>query len=224
MAYYPLFLDLHNQKVIVVGGGEVAERKIHNLLTYGCRIYVTSPHLTPLLGQLVDAKKIHRIPYDSLGDRMDDAFMVIAATDDPNVNSRVASQAKERGLLVNVVDQPRDCNFIVPSVVRRGDFQIAISTAGKSPALARKIREKMETMFGPEYGSLTALLGLVRTALLSQGRSPSENKVIFQELVNSDLLELVKRGDGNGVITTLKSILGEDFPAEEIANRTVKGM
>jgi precorrin-2 dehydrogenase/sirohydrochlorin ferrochelatase len=219
MVYYPLFLDLRNQKVIVVGGGEVAERKIRNLLTYGCRIHIASPRLTPGLRRLVEVEKILRIPDGPLDGHLDDAFMVIVATDDSHVNGRIASQAKKRGLLVNVVDQPRDCNIIVPSVVRRGDLQIAISTAGKSPALAKKIREEMEHLFGPEYDPFTALLGLVRAELLAQGRSPSENKVKFSELVNSNLLELIRKDDGNGVAITLKSILGEGFPAKEIVNR-----
>jgi precorrin-2 dehydrogenase/sirohydrochlorin ferrochelatase len=152
---------------------------------------------------------------------MNDAFMVIVATDDPEVNSQIASQAKERGLLVNVVDQPGDCNFTMPSIVKRGDIQIAISTAGKSPALAKKIRKEMEVMFGPEYGSLIALLGLLRIKLLSRGEPPSKNKIIFQKLVDSNLLELIKKGDFNGVRATLRSILGEGFPVEDIIKQVV---
>ena len=224
MPYYPIFLDLNNQKVIVVGGGEVAERKIKNLLTYSCQIYITSPHLTPHLKQLVAKKKIHHIHYETLGTFMDDAFIVIAATDDPEVNTQIASQAKEHGMLVNAVDRPEDCNFIMPSIVRRGDLQIAISTAGKSPALAKKIRKEMQSMFGPEYGSLVELLGLLRIKLISQGNPPSKNKAIFQKLVDSNLLELIKRGNWNGVRTTLTSILGEDFPTEHIVKQVSAGM
>jgi precorrin-2 dehydrogenase/sirohydrochlorin ferrochelatase len=221
MPYYPTFLDLNNQKVLVVGGGEVAERKIKNLLMYGCQIYMISPSLTPKLSQLVAKGKIHHISYELLGKVMDDAFMVIAATDNPEVNKQVASQAKERGLLVNAVDQPGDCNFIMPSIVKRGDLQIAISTAGKSPALAKKIRKEMDSMFGPEYGSLVELLGLVRIQLLSQGQPASKNTIIFQKLVDSNLLELIKEGNMNGVRTTLKSILGEGYPIEDIVNQVV---
>jgi len=224
MPYYPVFLDLDNQKVIVVGGGEVAQRKIKNLLIYGCRIYIVSPDLTPDLEQLIADKKIHRIPYESLGKAMVDAFMVIAATDDPEINAQIASQAKEQGILVNAVDQPGDCNFIMPSIVRRGDLQIAISTAGKSPALAKKIRKEMDTMFGPEYGSLVELLGLLRMRLLPQGQPSSENKILFQKLVDSNLLELIKKGDWNGIKATLRSILGEGFPIEDIVNQVCTRM
>ena len=216
MPYYPIFLNLKDQNVLVVGGGAVAERKIQNLLRYGCRIYLASPHLTPHLNQLVAEKKIHYLSHESIGKALDEAFMVIAATDDPEVNSGIASQAKERGLLINAVDQPGDCNFIVPSIVQRGDLQIAISTAGKSPALAKRIRKEMEVAFGPEYASLIELMGLLRTRLLAQGNLSSENKAIFEELVSSDLLELIKKGSVRGVKNTLKSILGKDFPIDDI--------
>ena len=142
MPYYPIFLDLYNRKVIVVGGGEVAERKIENLLHYGCKIYISSSHLSPHLKQLVTGHKINQISYESLDTYMDDAFMVIAATDDPEVNTQIASQAKEHGLLFNAVDQPGDCNFIMPSIVKRGDLQIAISTAGKARPLQKKSEKK----------------------------------------------------------------------------------
>lgn len=216
MPYYPIFLDLNNQKVLVVGGGTVAERKIQNLLRYGCQIYVVSPHLTPHLKKLAAEKKIHHIPHEALGKALDEAFMVIAATDDPEVNSQIASQAKERGLLINAVDQPEDCNFIMPSIVQRGDLQIAISTAGKSPALAKRIRKEMEVTFGPEYASLIELMGLLRTKLLAQGNLSSENRVMFEKLVNSDLLELIKKANVQGVKNSLKSILGQDFPIDDI--------
>jgi len=222
MPYYPIFLDLNNQNVLVVGGGEVAERKIKHLLTYGCTIYISSPHLTPHLQQLVTTKKMHHIPYESLDTYMDDTFMVIAATDDAEVNSKIASQAKKHGLLINTVDQPKDCNFIMPSIVKRGNLQIAISTAGKSPALAKKIRKNLESTFGPEYDSLTKLMGIIRTKLLSQDQSSSKNKIIFQQLVDSNLLEMIKRKNWDGMRATLESILGEGFPIEDTLTQVFK--
>jgi len=222
MPYYPIFIDLNNQNVIVVGGGKVAERKIRNFLIYGCKIYISSPHLTPHLKQLVAKKKIHHIPFESLDTYLDDTFMVIAATDDPEVNSQIASQAKKHGLLINTVDQPKDCNFIMPSIVKRGDLQIAISTAGKSPALAKKIRKEMDSTFGPEYDSLIELLGLIRIKLLSQDQSSSKNKIIFQKLVDSNLLELIKNENLDGVRIALKSILGEEFPIEDAVKQVFK--
>ena len=216
MPYYPIFLDLENQNVLVVGGGEVAERKILNLLRYGCRIHVVSPELTSQLEKLVAEKKIQHIPEQSLNEAMSEVYMVIAATDDPVVNGQIASLAKEQGLLFNAVDQPRDCNFIMPSIVKSEDLQIAISTGGKSPALAKKIRKEMQTQFGSEYGSFVKLLGMLRTEVLARGDRPSKNKRTFENLVNSDLLELIRKGDIDGIRAALRSILGKSFPVDDI--------
>jgi precorrin-2 dehydrogenase / sirohydrochlorin ferrochelatase len=224
MPYYPIFVDLHDQNVLVVGGGEVAERKIQNLLTHGCRLSIASLHLSPSLKELVDCGTLRLIDPDSLDESLDTVFLVIAATDDPALNSRIASKAKARGILVNSVDQPRDCTFIMPSVVRAGALQIAISTGGKSPALAKKIRCELEGTFGPEYASLIELLGLIRRELLSKGKPSSDNKIIFQRLVDSPLLYLIKEGNIEGVKRTLSSLLGEEFPVEGIVNRVFSGM
>jgi len=219
MPYYPIFLDLRDKNVLVVGGGTVAERKILNLLKYGCRIHVVSPELTSQLEKLVANKKIQHLPEQSLNQAMSEAFMVIAATDDAVVNARIASRAKELGLLVNAVDQPRDCNFIVPSVVKSGDLQIAISTGGKSPALAKKIRKELQTLFGSEYGSLVKLLGILRTEVLARGDTSSENKPFFENVVNSDLLELIRKGDIDGIRARLKSTLGAGVPVDDVVER-----
>jgi precorrin-2 dehydrogenase/sirohydrochlorin ferrochelatase len=224
MSYYPIFVDLTDQGVLVVGGGEVAERKIKNLLAYRCRIYIVSSHLTSQLKDLVAHNEVQLIEAESLDNLLNEVFMVIAATDDPQLNSRIASRARERGILVNSVDQPRDCTFIMPSIVKAGDLQIAISTAGKSPAMAKKIRQELESTFGPEYASFIELLGLLRRELLSKERHPSRNKIVFQRLVDSPLLGLIKEGDIHGLRRTLASILGEDFPIEDIVNQLFPGM
>jgi precorrin-2 dehydrogenase/sirohydrochlorin ferrochelatase len=222
MPYYPVLLDLKGQKILVVGGGKVAERKIKNLLVYGCRIHITSTHFTGELQRLIAENKIENIPCESLATHMDDAFMVIAATDNPKANTEVSLQAKKRGILVNAVDQPRDCNFIMPSITRQGDLQIAISTAGKSPALAKKIRKDMDKMFGPEYGSLVELLGLIRAKLLSAEHVSSKNKTLFQKLVDSDLLEMIKERNPDKIKATLSCILGEDFPIDDIIGQVFR--
>ncbi len=224
MPYYPIFVDLRDQNVLVVGGGEVAERKIKNLLTHGCRISVSSRHLSPYLKELVECGTLRLIDPDSLDESFDTVFMVITATDDPALNSWIASKARARGILVNSVDQPRDCTFIMPSIVRAGALQIAISTGGKSPALAKKIRCELESTFGPEYASFVEILGLIRRELLSQGKASSDNKIIFQRLVNSPLVDLIREGNIEGVKRTLSSLLGEELPAEGIVNRVFSGM
>jgi len=216
MPYYPIFLDLHDKNVLVVGGGKVAERKVQNLLTYGCQINIISPKLTAHLSRLAATGSITRIPRDAIDKTMNDAFMVIAATNDPKVNSTIAAKAKERGLLINAVDQPGDCNFIMPSIVKRGDLHVAISTAGKSPALAKKIRKQMELTFGQEYGAFLKLMGLIRTELLAGGAPSSRNKPVFEKLVNSNLLEYIRKKNMNGIRNTLRSVLGKGFPIDDI--------
>lgn len=222
MPYYPIFLDLKNQKALVVGGGAVAERKVKNLLAYGCRVCIVSLHLNPYLQKLADKKDIQWLAPDSLDAALNNAFIVIAATDNPEINARIASRAKERSLLVNAVDQPEDCNFIMPSIVKRGDLQIAISTGGKSPALAKKIRDEMEGIFGSEYALFIKLLGLIRINILSQGKPPAHNKRIFQKLVNSNILRLIKEKNRHGVIIELTSIVGKEFPSNDIVEKIFK--
>jgi precorrin-2 dehydrogenase/sirohydrochlorin ferrochelatase len=224
MSYYPIFVDLKDQGVLVVGGGEVAERKIKSLLTHECRVYIASTHLTDYLKELVDRSEVRLIDLASLDESLNEVFMVIAATDDSALNSKIASKAKKRGILVNSVDQPRDCSFIMPSIVKAGDLQIAISTAGKSPALAKKIRGELESAFGPEYASFIELLGLLRTELVKKGKPSSANKIVFQRLVSSPLLELIKEGNVDAVRNTLASILGEHFPVEGIVNQVFSGI
>ncbi|MFW6147605.1 MAG: precorrin-2 dehydrogenase/sirohydrochlorin ferrochelatase family protein [Thermodesulfobacteriota bacterium] len=223
MPYYPIFVDLREQNVLVVGGGEVAERKVKNLLLHSCRIYIASLQLSSYLKELVQGGDILLVDPGHLDDLLKNMFMVITATNDSEFNSRVAAKAKACGKLVNSVDQPLDCTFIMPSIVKAGDLQIAISTGGKSPALAKKIRGELEGIFGREYGLLLELLGLVRRELLSQERPSSENTIIFQQLVDSPLLELIKQENIEGIKRTLSSVVPREFPVDVIVHRVFSG-
>ena len=138
---------------------------------------------------------------------MDGAFLVVAATDNPSLNRRVSEVARRKGLLVNAVDQPSDCNFIVPSILKRGDLVIAVSTSGKSPALARSIREALEGVFGEEYEALLVLMGRLRGEILARGRSPEENKEVFQEVIRSDILAAIRENDMEKIASLLSEIL-----------------
>jgi precorrin-2 dehydrogenase/sirohydrochlorin ferrochelatase len=119
------------------------------------------------------------------------------------------------GLLINAVDQLPDCNFIVPSIVKRGDLLIAISTSGKSPALAQKVRKQLDTQFGSEYEDFLVLMGRVRKEILTKGLSQEENSRIFHEIVESDILDALLRDDMKRVESTLRRILPEDVALEE---------
>jgi precorrin-2 dehydrogenase/sirohydrochlorin ferrochelatase len=216
MAYYPVFLDLRRQVVLIIGGGEVAERKTASLLRCGARVHLAAKTLTSSLEKWKAQGRIQYLGEEYKPSFMDEAFMVIAATDDAGLNQLISKEAKRRGLLINAVDQPEDCSFIVPSVLNRGDLTIAISTSGRSPALAKKIRKELEASYGEEYEVFLNLLGKVRTVILRQGRPAEENKVIFQKIIASSLLESLKAGDWERAASSLGNVLGMVISAEDI--------
>ena len=211
MSYYPIFLNLEGETALVFGGGSIAERKIVTLLEYNALIRIVSRKLTDNLKVLVEAKKVQHVGEDFSDKYLNNIFLVIVATDDRRLNRKISEHARERGLLVNVVDQPSDCNFIVPSIVKRGDLSIAISTSGKSPALAKKIRKELESQFGREYETFLVLMGRLRKEILSMGLSQEENSRIFHEIVNSNILSSMAKNDLEGIESTLSRILPSDL-------------
>ncbi len=154
--YFPVYLDLRGKRCLVVGGGQVARRKVDALVHSGAQVTVVSPASVPM----PDGVCVVPRPFQT--DDLAGAMLVIAATNDPAVNVAVFREAESRGIWVNVVDDPPNCSMIFPAVVRRGALCIAISTGGASPTLARQLREQLETEFGPEYGELIELLAALR--------------------------------------------------------------
>ncbi|MBI4298568.1 MAG: bifunctional precorrin-2 dehydrogenase/sirohydrochlorin ferrochelatase [Chloroflexi bacterium] len=203
--YYPVFLNLAGKRCIVVGGGDIAERKVINLLECGAKVTVISSELTPKLQELSETSAITLLkrPYRQ-GDLME-SFLAIAATDNQKVNRACFQEAAALNIPVNVVDQTDLCSFIAPSIVRRGGITIAFSTGGKSPALARKLREDLERLFPPEYGTLLDVVSQIRQEVRRQGLSPSPEA--WQEALNEEILELIRMGDVALAKTKLQSIL-----------------
>jgi siroheme synthase-like protein len=193
--YYPAFLDLRGRKCLVVGGGVVAERKAESLLECGARVKVVTREASHGLAELARRGSLELDLRDYKSEDLSEIFLAIAATDDPAVQTRIGGEAKERGLLVNVVDDPANCTFIVPAVARRGELSIAISTGGRSPALAARIREKLEGQFGPEYGEWVDLLGQLRETLAARFPDPEERKAAWYRVVDSNCVELIRRGE-----------------------------
>ncbi|MDP1808972.1 MAG: bifunctional precorrin-2 dehydrogenase/sirohydrochlorin ferrochelatase [Actinomycetota bacterium] len=191
---YPIFLDLTNRKCIVVGAGEVAERKINALLNAGADILVIGPTATAAIRQLAESGKVARSERDFIPGDLDGAFLVIAATDDRRTNELVYREAGRRGTLVNVVDAPELCNFFVPAVVERGRLKVAISTGGASPALAAKLRARFERELGPEYADYVEVIDDFRRRVIKRVADPAERKRAYERLFASDLLDQVKRG------------------------------
>jgi precorrin-2 dehydrogenase/sirohydrochlorin ferrochelatase len=209
MSFYPFFVQLEEKKIVVVGGGKVAYRKVLALLECGAEIHLAGRALTPELKQMVENEDIHFLGQEFKEEYLNHAFMIIAATDDKDLNHHISTCAREKGVLVNAVDQPPDCDFIVPSILKRGDLQIAISTSGKSPALARRIRKRLEAQFGQEYETFLAMMGRLRKEILSLGLPQKENSRIFQKIVDSDLLENLSDGFSQRMVESLKNILPE---------------
>ena len=155
---YPIFLDLSDRRCVVVGGGEVANRKARKLLQARARVVVISPEIGAELESV--AAEVHRRPYR--GGDLEGAYLTFAATDSREVNAAVAREAKERGVPVNVADKPYEGDFALPSTLRRGRLQVAVSTGGASPTLARRIRGELEDAFGPEWAGIVEELATAR--------------------------------------------------------------
>ncbi|MDQ0287680.1 precorrin-2 dehydrogenase/sirohydrochlorin ferrochelatase [Desulfofundulus luciae] len=192
---YPVSLILSQRPCLVVGGGSVAERKVLSLLACGAKVKVVSPTLTPGLRELVDKGKISYRQGEYETADLAGVFLVIAATDLDEINRWVAAEAMARNMLVNVVDDPPQGNFYVPAVVRRGSLQIAISTDGKSPLLARKIKEELEEHYGPEYGLLVDLLGEIRHDILENTADPRKRRELLTAILDDQVFQLLARGE-----------------------------
>ena len=215
MNYYPIYLDITNRRCIVAGGGDVAERKVQRLLECGAHVVVIGKTLTSGLEVLKREGRIDHINDDYDDAYLHDAFLVIGATDRDDVNAKISMDARKRGIMINIVDDPDRCDFILPSLFQRGDLCVAISTGGKSPALAKKLREEMEGTYGPEYLTLLNVLGTLREKIKSKGRSADENKRLFESVVNSDILQHIKEKDWGRVRKMVRDLTGEDIEAEE---------
>jgi precorrin-2 dehydrogenase/sirohydrochlorin ferrochelatase len=209
--YYPLFLDIARRRCVVIGGGNVAERKVDRLLACGASVEVVGKCLTPALAELVREGAIVNHAADYHEDQLHGAFLVIGATDSDAVNERIARDARARGIPVNIVDDPARCDFILPSVVERGDLAIAVSTGGRSPALARKLRTELERAYGPEYASLVAILGELREKVIAGGRPSAENRALFEAVVSSDILDHIRAGRWERVEELIRGLTGVEM-------------
>ncbi|MFN8497502.1 MAG: bifunctional precorrin-2 dehydrogenase/sirohydrochlorin ferrochelatase [Anaerolineae bacterium] len=208
MQYYPVYLNLVGRKAVVIGGGRIAEGKVEHLLAAEACVFVVAPRLTPALQDLRDELRISHIAREYRAGDLRGAFIAISATDDRDTNAQVWGEALERNILMNVVDDTPHCNFIAPSILRRGDLTVAISTSGKAPAVAVRLREQMEHTIGPEYAQFLTLAGAARAPLLAQTPDFDERKALWYRLVDSDVFELLRQGDEAGARGRIAEILG----------------
>jgi len=220
---YPIMMNLFGRTVIVIGGGRVAVRKIMGLIPSGAKIIVVSPRIEKELEDLVSAGEIRWIKEafrDELMDQFPETLLVFGTTDIRDVNVEIHRAAAQRNVLCNIADVPDLCTFIVPAVIVQGDLMIAVSTGGSSPALARRIREDLERRFGPEYAFMTRLMGELRKEIIRIGKSSDENKKLFMELVDSDILEALKQNDQERITELLAAILPADVNPTDALSRS----
>jgi len=216
MRYYPVNLDIKGRRCLVVGAGRVGARKVDTLVQCGAAVTVVSPEVSPAVTQLA-AKKVIALkqrPYRSSD--VEGMFLIIGATDDETLNRQISSDAERCNQLCNIADRPEICNFILPAIVRRGDFVMAISTAGKSPAFAKHIRKRLETQFGPEYGILLDLMGAIRNKLLAEAHEPEVHKPLFERLIDGGLLALVKDQQIARIDQLLSKVLGPGYRYQQL--------
>jgi uroporphyrin-III C-methyltransferase/precorrin-2 dehydrogenase/sirohydrochlorin ferrochelatase len=222
MRYYPVLLDLAGRPCIVVGGGVVAEGKVAPLVAARARVTVIAPSLSAgLAAQHRGGRFAHVARAFQPGD-LAGAFLVIGATDDPAVNHAVHAEATAIGALINVVDDIPHCQFILPSILRRGDLTVAVSSAGHAPALAVRLRERLERQIGDEYGRFLELAAELRTELARAVPDFERRKAIWYRLVDSDVLALLRAGDLTGARQRAGEITGVWLPESKRSGGAVR--
>lgn len=212
--FYPAFIDLTGRRCLVVGGGPVGTEKTEKLLDAAADVLLVSPEITGELQALVDSgaiREFHRRGYDT--DDLDGCLLVIAATSDAQVNQRVWRDAEKRTMLVNVVDVPPLCNFIVPSIMRRGALAVAVSTGGASPVVARAVRERIASEIGPEWGELVTLMRQTREELKQRFTTMPTRAAAVERLLDSGVVERLAAGDRDGALALMHEHLGTQVPA-----------
>ncbi len=206
---YPMYVELANKKCVVVGGGRVAQRKVEELLSTGAQIRLISPEARKEIQELAEEEVLQWERREFEPKDLEGAFLAFAATDREEVNRRVAKEAHKRGALVNVADLPELCDFLVPSIVRRGDLTIAISTKGASPALAKRLRLQLERTFGLEYETYLVFLAKWREDLKERVEPQAKRAEVLKAIINSDCLELIRSSEFEKAHARVEQIIEE---------------
>ena len=213
--FYIACLRLTGRRCVVVGGGEIGLEKVEGLLACDGRVVLIAPDAEPELGALADEGSIEWLRREYEPGDLESTFIAIAATNDTDVNIRVYEDAERRAMLVNVVDVPPLCNFILPAIVRVGPLAIAISTAGASPALAKRMKTQIADTYGEEYARLAVMLNDVRG--WAKGTLPTyqDRKAFFEDIVNGepDPVELLRAGDERAVRDLVAAAQASHAPA-----------
>ncbi len=204
--FYPIYLNVKGKKCVIIGGGKVAYRKACSLREAGAETVVVSPEFC---SEMVDEEGLALVKEHYDERFLDGALLVIASTDNESINQKVALDAGKRNIIVNVVDYPELCSFIVPSTINRGDLCISISTGGASPAVAKRIREELEGIFGAEYEGYLDLLNKMRDVAMSDVNDKAKRRKILQRLAGKDILEIVKIKGVKDAEAKMREIISE---------------
>ncbi|HEX4999355.1 MAG TPA: bifunctional precorrin-2 dehydrogenase/sirohydrochlorin ferrochelatase [Terriglobia bacterium] len=208
--YYPVFINLQGRSTLVVGGGAVAERKVETLVEAGARVTVVAPEATPRLLEWSAAGTVTLKLKPFEDSDVDGHWLVVAATDDPATQQAAHASGARRHVLVNVVDQPDLCDFIVPSIARRGDVVVAVSTSGQSPALAAALRARIEGMLPDDVARVARVLGSLREEARCRLADAEERKRAFERVIASGILDWIREYDDAGALTRARRLMGLD--------------
>lgn len=208
MQYYPVFLNLQNRRVVVIGGNRFAVEKVDGLLHAEACVTVIARELDAPLREWVAEKRVQHIAREYDEGDLADAFLVISTLNDAATNARIFAEATARNSVVNVVDDTPHCSFIAPSILRRGDLTVAISTSGKAPAVAVRLRQKLEEQIGDEYARFLEIAGTLRPPLAKKYPDFEMRKRLWYEVVDSDVLTRLREGDEEGARKRIAEIMG----------------
>ncbi len=223
MSLYPVHLAIEGQLCMVIGGGSVATRKVESLLPCGAVIRVISPVAGDRIVELAEAGLLEWQQRNYHQGDLQGAKLVFAATDSQDVQDRIVREANGSGILVNVVTRPEACTFQVPASLRHGDLLITVATGGGSPALAARIRQELEQIYGPEYGQLVALMAQLRKDVVPSGGAQAEHKRIFEKVLDGDILGYIRKRDWQGLEALLRTILPSTINVPGLVECAEKG-
>ncbi len=212
--HYPVFLDLTGRPCFVIGGCAMAEEKVKGLVAAGARVTVISPDMTPGLAQLGIEEKVDFIARRYRRGDLRTAFLVVVVSQAPPIVQAVWEETRGRNILVNTLDNVPHCDFIAPAIVRRGDLTVAISTGGKAPVMAVRLRQKLEKELGPEHARFLELAGMLRAPLARLWPDFETRRALWYRLIDSDVIHLLRRGNESAALARIKEILGilPEFP------------
>lgn len=208
MQYYPVFLNLVGRRVVVIGGNRFALEKVEGLLGAGACVTVITEQVIAALKELIEGGQVAQVARGYCEGDLEGAFLVISTLNDAAVNARIFREAEANQIAVNVVDDPPHCSWIAPSILRRGDLTVAISTSGKAPAVAVRLRQKLEEEIGDEYGRFLEIAGTLRAPLAKKYPDFETRKKLWYAVVDSEVLELLRGGEEERARDRIFEIMG----------------